>query len=659
MSRTNIRFLRRGEVVELVDVDPNETLVDYLRLTEGVRGTKEGCAEGDCGACTIALGSLCDGRVVYEPVNSCIQLLGMVDGKEVVVVDDLADSTSELHPVQQAMVDHHGSQCGFCTPVLVMSLFTLYHHDSRPDRSQINDWLAGNLCRCTGYRPIVDAALESCTGEPDDRYSRQASQTFAQLSAFNDDSDVFVGDPKRFFASPASLDALAELYVQYSDAHLVAGATDVGLWITKQLRDLPRVIWLGRVTGLADIHEDNTGIVIGAGATYAQAESQLSKIDADIGELIRRLGSKQVRAAGTVGGNVANGSPIGDCPPMLMALDTRVGLRFGSDQRELALEAFFIDYGKQDRRAGEFVSHLSIGCIEPVGSQGLYTKVAQVVAAEFGIELEAVRVTATKTDKVPNTEPTAASSGSDLNGMAAKRAAQTIKKRLVDMAARLYRSNRSQITFAGNQVRIGGEIIGFAELTQKAFVERVSLSSTGYYATPKITWDRHLSRGRPFLYFAYGAACSEVTVDTLTGEMRVDAVDILHDVGRSLNPAIDIGQIEGAFVQGMGWLTSEELVFDDQGRLQTHAPSTYKIPTCADVPEHFRVSLWDSKGNREQTVYRSKAVGEPPLMLALSVFSAITHAIASLAPGRVPPLDAPATPQAIMQAVRAVRDGLS
>ncbi len=360
MSRAAVRFLRRGEAVELHAVDPNETLLDYLRLREGSRGTKEGCAEGDCGACTVALGTLRGGRVIYEPVNSCIQLLGMVDGKEVVVVDDLADSAADLHPVQQAMVDHHGSQCGFCTPGLVMSLFTLYHAGVQPERAQINDWLAGNLCRCTGYRPIVDAAVESCTGQPNDRYIRRADQTLAQLSELNDGADVFVGDSARFFASPASMDSLADLYARYPDAHLVAGATDVGLWITKQLRDLPRVIWLGRVAGLDNIDEDSTRVVIGAGATYAQAESALSAIDPDVGELIRRLGSKQVRAAGTVGGNVANGSPIGDCPPVLIALETTVSLRAGHKRRELPLEAFFVDYGKQDRQPGEFVSHLVV-----------------------------------------------------------------------------------------------------------------------------------------------------------------------------------------------------------------------------------------------------------------------------------------------------------
>ena len=289
--------------------------------------------------------------------------------------------------------------------------------------------------------------------------------------------------------------------------------------------------------------------------------------------------------------------------------------------------------------------------------QGLYVKVAQVVAEEFGLGVDQVRLTATRTDKVPNAPPTAASAGSDLNGMAAREAARTIRRRLAALAARLFQVRRADVVFESGQVRVGAETISFGELARLAFTERVSLSSTGYYATPKIAWDRDTSSGRPFLYFAGGAACSEVTVDTETGEMRVERVDVLHDAGRSLNPAIDMGQIEGGFVQGMGWLTTEELVFDENARLLTHAPSTYKIPTCSDVPADFRVTLFEPGRNREPTIHRSKAVGEPPLMLSLSVFSAITDALASLAPGRVPPLDAPATPEAILRAADAMRAG--
>jgi xanthine dehydrogenase large subunit len=297
--------------------------------------------------------------------------------------------------------------------------------------------------------------------------------------------------------------------------------------------------------------------------------------------------------------------------------------------------------------------HLNHGGTEM--GQGLYIKIAQVVAEEFGISAEKVRITATTTGKVPNTSPTAASSGTDLNGMAAKLAAATIKSRMVDFAARHWKVAKSRIRFEKGQVLIGNQTIPFGELAKKAHGGRVSLSSTGFYATPKITWDRPNGRGNPFYYFSYGASCSEVTVDTLTGEMRVDRVDILHDVGRSLNPAIDIGQIEGGFVQGMGWLTSEELVFDDKGRLRTHAPSTYKIPCASDVPADFRVNLFESGGNRSDSIYRSKAVGEPPLMLPISVWCAIANAIGSLQPGVMPKLAVPATPEAIMAAVKGMR----
>ena len=315
---------------------------------------------------------------------------------------------------------------------------------------------------------------------------------------------------------------------------------------------------------------------------------------------------------------------------------------------------------KQLNQAGALVHVFNDGSVQvnhggTEMGQGLYIKVAQVVAEELGVGIDRVRITATRTDKVPNTAPTAASSGSDLNGMAAQRAARTIRRRLAGLAARLFQVREADVAFRGGMVLVGAQTIPFERLTQLAFTERVSLSSTGYYATPKITWDRDTASGRPFLYFAGGAACSEVTVDIETGEMRVDRVDILHDAGRSLNPAIDMGQIEGGFVQGMGWLTTEELVFGDDGRLLTHAPSTYKIPTCSDVPADFRVELFEPGRNREPTIHRSKAVGEPPLMLALSVFSAITHALASLAPGRVPPLDAPATPEAILRAADAMR----
>jgi xanthine dehydrogenase large subunit len=296
--------------------------------------------------------------------------------------------------------------------------------------------------------------------------------------------------------------------------------------------------------------------------------------------------------------------------------------------------------------------HLNHGGTEM--GQGLYIKVAQVVAEEFGIGMERVRITATTTAKVPNTAPTAASSGTDLNGMAARIAAGAIRRRMAAHAAELFGVPEDEVAFRDDRVFVGNESLSFTELAKKCVLARVQLSEAGFYKTPKITWDRAKGTGRPFLYFAYGAACSEVIVDTLTGEYRVTRVDILHDVGKSLNPAIDIGQIEGGFVQGMGWLTTEELVFDADGRLRTHAPSTYKIPVASDVPADFRVALYPNT-NREETIYRSKAVGEPPLMLANSVFCALADAVHALDPTQPVPLDAPATPEAILRACEAVR----
>jgi xanthine dehydrogenase large subunit len=269
-----------------------------------------------------------------------------------------------------------------------------------------------------------------------------------------------------------------------------------------------------------------------------------------------------------------------------------------------------------------------------------------------------VRITATRTDKVPNTSATAASSGADLNGMAAYNAAMTIRDRLTAFLARSFGCEETEVEFTSEGARAGGELLSFAQVCRKAHIGRISLSSTGFYATPDIAYDRAAHQGRPFYYFAYGAAVSEVVIDTLTGEHRVLAVDIIHDAGRSLNPAIDLGQIEGGFIQGQGWLTSEELVYDDTGRLLTHSPATYKIPTASDRPKHLTISLWDGD-NVEPTINRSKAVGEPPFMLAISVFAAILNAVASVQPmlRRLPDLDAPATPERILAAVAALRGG--
>ena len=288
--------------------------------------------------------------------------------------------------------------------------------------------------------------------------------------------------------------------------------------------------------------------------------------------------------------------------------------------------------------------------------QGLFIKVQQVVAQELGVPLAAVRVSASDTSKVPNASPTAASSGSDINGMAARAAARTLRERLATLAAARTGCAAADVRFEGGVVRAGEERIAFAELVDAAYHARIPLSATGFYATPKIHYDRTTLTGRPFFYFAYGAAVSEVAVDTLTGEHRLTAVDILHDVGASLNPAIDRGQIEGGFLQGWGWLTMEELYFQADGRLATHAPSTYKIPTAHDAPWRFDVAFY-GEANAEDTIHRSKAVGEPPLMLALSGFHALRDAIASVSDHRfVPALSAPATPERVLAAVNALQE---
>ena len=287
--------------------------------------------------------------------------------------------------------------------------------------------------------------------------------------------------------------------------------------------------------------------------------------------------------------------------------------------------------------------------------QGLHTKIGQIVAHEFGVTLDNIEVTATRTDKVPNTSPTAASSGTDLNGKAAQNACITIKERLAAFFAEQFNVPAEDVIFAAGQVSAGGHHLPFTQLIQNAYLARISLSATGYYRTPKIYYDRETGSGRPFFYFANGAAVSEVSVDTLTGEYTLDKVDILHDVGTSLNPAIDRGQIEGGFIQGMGWLTTEDLRWDDTGRLISNNMATYKIPAIGDTPAHFNVALFD-RPNAEDSIYHSKAVGEPPFMLAISVWCAIKDAIASLADYKVDPdLPAPATPEKVLMAINAIQ----
>lgn len=300
--------------------------------------------------------------------------------------------------------------------------------------------------------------------------------------------------------------------------------------------------------------------------------------------------------------------------------------------------------------------HLNHGGTEM--GQGLYTKIAQITASALGVSADRVIVSSTRTDKVPNTSPTAASSGTDLNGMAARNAALKLRERLIAFVADQKGADVSDVSLANDSFSIGNESLSFGEAVKAAYMARVQLSATGFYKTPKVHFDKEAGRGHPFFYFANGAAVSEVVVDVLTGEYRVARIDVLHDVGRSINPAIDIGQIEGGFVQGMGWLTTEELMWDEQGRVISNSPANYKIPTAYDVPEVFNVQLYEQE-NLEETIYRSKAVGEPPLMLALSVWCALRDAAASIADYKIsPPLAAPATPEAVFDAIQVAREAL-
>ena len=1268
--RDFLTFRLNGDTRTLRGLSPTMTLLNYLRDMEALKGSKEGCAEGDCGACTAVIGECVGGRIRYRAINSCIQFIAMLEGKSIFTIEYLKGPRDGLHPVQQALVDEHGSQCGFCTPGFVMSLYAVYINGDHLDSDSAPDQLAGNLCRCTGYGPIAAAAKrvgllkladwEAKHVEVDQQWIR--SQKHTEILNIDFGGECFV--------SPASVDDLASCYEKSPDSVLVAGATDVGLWVTKSHKKLGTVIHVGRVRELNEIKERSDKLILGAGVTYTEAMKHISLKFPDFGELMRRIGAQQIRNVGTLGGNVANGSPIGDTLPALIVLQAVLILRKGQKRRRLLIEEFFVDYGKQDLEPGEFIEWIEIpltdprasfkcykiskrfdqdisavcGCfaidvvdghvasariafggmagvparakavetalvgkawtlkaceeasiefgrdfkpvtdmrasaqyrlqvarnllrryfeetrlptsqtrlvgvgatiggsrqggsfnidvvasdgvngsvretqchdsgykhvsgeavfvddiktpadtlhvyiamsdrahakvtamdlsdvaaapgvaivvsaadipgindVSPVmgddplfadgiveyagqalfavaansieqardaavlanieyqdqpailtideamdqsslleapyvitrgdvdtainaaphvisgriyiggqehfylegqvalclpgedgdisvycssqhpseiqhtvakvlglannavavevrrmggafggkesngnlpaaaaalvssltgraskvcydrdqdiiitgkrhdfridyrvgfgadgrilgvnldhavrcgmsydlsvpicdramfhadncyylqnvritsyrckthtvsntafrgfggpqgmlgmervideiahylrvdpfnirranfydpsgdlgdrsvtpydmrvedciidslvtelaeksvyddrrreihewnknspilkrglaltpvkfgisftlsflnqagalvhvyndGSihlnhggtemgQGLFTKVAQVAASAFQVDIERIKITPTHTGKVPNTSATAASSGSDLNGMATLEACEKIKGRLREFASERWQTEPEKVIFLPGRVKVGSAEVTFDDLVNEAYRARVSLSATGFYATPKINWDKKQAKGRPFYYFAYGAAVSEVVIDTLTGENRLLRVDILHDVGKSLNPAIDLGQIEGGFVQGVGWLTTEELWWDESGHLKTHAPSTYKIPTLGDRAPDMRMEIWEQGKNAEPTIHRSKAVGEPPLMLAISALMALSDAINAAGNGqRYPGLDAPATPERILAAVEHVR----
>jgi xanthine dehydrogenase small subunit len=353
--RDTLRFVLGDETIEIASCDPTLTVLDWLRLDKRMTGSKEGCAEGDCGACTVVVGRLDRGRLRYEAINACIRFLATLDGCHLLTVEHLKGEDGALHPVQQAMVDCHGSQCGFCTPGFVMSLFALWLNEEAPSVSRIEDALAGNLCRCTGYEPIIAAAQRMYRLGNRDGFASRDGAIATRLHGLIDQETLSLVSPAGHFLAPAAVEALADLVIAHPGATLVAGATDVGLWVTKGMRRLDPVIYLGRIEALRLIEDRGDHLRLGAMATHAEVRPALAALSPQLDELMRRFGGEQVRNAGTIGGNIANGSPIGDLPPALIALDAQLVLRRGETVRTIPLEDFFIDYRKQDRREGEFV----------------------------------------------------------------------------------------------------------------------------------------------------------------------------------------------------------------------------------------------------------------------------------------------------------------
>ncbi len=359
----SISFILNDREVALSDIAPTTTLLDYLRLERRLTGTKEGCAEGDCGACTVLVGRLVSDRLVYESVNACIRFLGSLQATHVVTVEHLAGQDGTLHPVQQAMVDFHGSQCGFCTPGFVMSLYGLWLGNDSPSRADIEKALQGNLCRCTGYEPIVRAAEAAAEARPSnifDPITRERETITIRLKALAPTETITLRQGENCLIVPADGSGLAEALADHPGATVVAGSTDVGLWVTKQMRAINPVIFINGITELQQIEETADGLIIGAGVSYTMAYAALAKTFLGLGPLINRIGGEQVRNMGTIGGNIANGSPIGDSPPPLIVLGATVTLRSTAGRRTLPLESFFIAYGKQDRQPGEFVESIFV-----------------------------------------------------------------------------------------------------------------------------------------------------------------------------------------------------------------------------------------------------------------------------------------------------------
>ena len=372
--RNSIRFLLNDKMIERTDVSATETLLDFLRLDRKLRGTKEGCAEGDCGACTVLVGRLFNGQLKYESVNACIRFVGSLDGCHVVTVEALAGADGSLHPVQQAMVDTHASQCGFCTPGFVMSLYGLWMQNPQPNTQEIEKVLQGNLCRCTGYAAIIRAA-ESVSAVGDlkkDPLVAERARVTAQLLALKDSKRVAIGEGKQQLILPANIDDFADVLENNPGATIVAGSTDVGLWVTKFMREIGPLIFVSHLDELRQISEGVDGLTLGAGVSYTDAYPAIIRHFPQLTELWNRIGGEQVRNMGTIGGNVANGSPIGDTPPALIGLGAKVLLRKGKIRRSVAIEDYFIEYGKQDRSAGEFVEAIQIPYLGADDLYGVY-----------------------------------------------------------------------------------------------------------------------------------------------------------------------------------------------------------------------------------------------------------------------------------------------
>ena len=356
MTADSIRFVLNGEIVETQVDDPTRTVLQYLREDRRLKGTKEGCAEGDCGACTVVVAEERDGALSLRTVNSCIQFLPTIDGKELITVEALGEAGGGLHPVQQAMVEAHGSQCGFCTPGFIMSLFALYRENAAPSRREIDDALSGNLCRCTGYRPIIAAAqaMHARCDDWDDELHLELLRAVAR------DDDLAIESDGRRFLAPTDLCAFARIHAQYPDATILAGGTDVGLWVTKQYRSIDTIIYTGRVAELREQRRTATHLEIGGAVTLSAAIPAIVGEFPGLDELFRRFASPPIRNAGTLGGNIANGSPIGDSMPALMVAGATLVLRCGEDEREIALDEFYHDYRVNDLKPGEFVVRIRI-----------------------------------------------------------------------------------------------------------------------------------------------------------------------------------------------------------------------------------------------------------------------------------------------------------